>query len=307
MKRMSLAAVLILGALLLSACDQSGFVMIGLVSEGEHTFESSETVRGSIIISGGKVTVESGAKIDGDIYMLDGNLQVNGEISGDVSFIGGSLNLGPDAIIRGNLNIGGTQLTRSPEAIILGMENRGSGIQVPSLPETGGPTLGEQIIRSLIEGLILAMLAYVLMRYQRAPLHRVSEAIGNHPVVSLAMGMLVAIIGISLLITIAFTILLIPVTLSGLLVLGISIVYGWIACSVAGAGYVKQRWKINMSPEISAFAGAMALMMILNLFSRLSIIGSILLMLVSCMGLGAVFLTRLGLRRFEPATYWEDS
>lgn len=307
MKRISLAAVLILGALLLSACDQSGFVMIGLVSEGDHIFESGETIRGSIIISGGKVTVKTGANIDGDIYMLDGNLQVNGEISGDISFIGGSLNLGPDAIIRGNLNIGGTQLTRSPEATVLGMENRGSGIQVPSLPETGKPSLGEQIIRSLIEGLILAMLAYVLMRYKRAPLYSVSEAIANHPVVSLAMGILVAIIGISLLITIAFTILLIPVTLSGLLVLGISIVYGWIAFSVAGVGYIKKRWKINLSPEISTFGGAMTLIALLNLFSRLSSIGSILLMLVSCMGLGAVFLTRLGLRHFEPATYWEDS
>lgn len=46
-------------------------------------------------------------------------------------------------------------------ATILGAVNRGSGIQMPSLPETQGPSLGEQTIRSLIEASALGSIAYV--------------------------------------------------------------------------------------------------------------------------------------------------
>lgn len=145
------------------------------------------------------------------------------------------------------------------------------------------------------------------MRYQRASLNRVRDAAAKHPSVSLAMRVLLAIIGISLLITIAFTILLIPVSLLGLLVLGIAVFYAWIAIGVEVMLSVEQRWRLKVKPETRAFDGVLILIGSMDLLSRLSRIGGLLLLLVSCLGLGAVFLTRFRLHRFEPATNWEDT
>jgi hypothetical protein len=44
--------------------------------------------------------------------------------------------------------------------------------------------------------LILAILAFVLVHYQRTPVNQVKEAVAKHATVSLAMRLQVAIIGI---------------------------------------------------------------------------------------------------------------
>lgn len=84
------------------------------------------------------------------------------------------------------------------------------------------------MLRNLINALLLGLAAAFLMRFFPRDVARVGEAAARHTLVSGSIGLLVGVIGISLLVMMAYTILLIPVSLLGLLGLGLAIVFGWI-------------------------------------------------------------------------------
>ena len=131
---------------------------------------------------------------------------------------------------------------------------------------------------------------------------RVGEAAFKHSMVSLAMGILVGIVGTSLLVLLAYTILLIPVALLGLVIFALAIVYGWATYGVALGRIIGRYLKQEISPTWTTFGGAFMFTLLFNLVTAIPIVGGVIGILVSLAGLGAVFLTRFGMRRFIPAT-----
>jgi hypothetical protein len=199
--------------------------------------------------------------LDGGAHILSGSLNVDGQITGDVAFINDNLTLDDDARIGGNLKLGEESHHLSPSAIIDGKINTGTGVQLPSLPEQTAPSFWILLVRTLVSGSLLGLAVIFLVRKSPRGVQRVCDAKVHHSLVSGAMGLQVGLVGISLLVTMAYTILLIPVTLLGLLLLGAGVLYVWIGIGVWVDRLGTRIVKCPVKPTAAAFFGTLVFML----------------------------------------------
>ena len=298
-RRFRFLALILLG-LLLSACNTNGLYHFTLVMDGEH--ELDRDLQGDLLIFGGKAILPENIELDGSAHVLSGSLLAAGEITGDVLLLNGDLTLEPPAHIQGDLNLGGGSSQVSPGAVIEGKVNRGSGVPLPELPERRAPTGWEIVARSILGGVLLGWLAAALVRTFPEAVGRVGEAAVRHSLVSGAMGLLVGIVGVSVLVTIAYTILLIPITFFGFFVMGMGVVYGWIGMGVLAGRLGVRLLKRPVPPSRSAFFGTLAFVILMEFASSIPFVGGLIGLILAMVGMGAVFLTRFGLQSFTPAT-----
>ena len=288
--------------LLLVACQPADAYRGMIILEGEHTFSEGERVEGSLLLLDGEVIVAKAATITEAVYIIGGRITIAGQVSGDVSVIGGQLYLTPGAEIGGDLNIGGGTVERAPSAMVRGQVNYGSGIEIPIEMERERRPPGDAILQSLVSGLLLGILAWLGARFLPRPIARVSETTMRHPLVSGSLGILAAVVGLVLLVMMAFTIILIPVTILGLLLALFIVVYAWIAYGSALGHWLAQRLPWSLSPPLAAFMGALLFMLATGILELLPVVGPTLSLLISVIGIGAVLLSRFGTRSFVPAT-----
>lgn len=298
MKDWRLLFVLALLAFGLTACDTSGLYRVALITDGEHILKQG--FDGDLIVIGGAASLPAGARLVGSAHVLGGSLEVNGEINGDVSFLNGELSLGPTARIEGDLNLGSGAYYPAPGAVIAGRVNTGTGIQIPDLPERAAPDIWARLLRAMISGSLLGITAAALMRYMPGAIERVNDAAVRHALVSGAVGLLVNVVGVSLLVTMAYTVLLIPVTLLGLFVLGAAVLYGWVGIGVSVSRLWVRLAKRPMKAPGAAFVGTLLFVLGVEMLSAIPAIGGLIGIAAALVGSGAVFLTRFGLRRFVP-------
>jgi hypothetical protein len=304
MKPVAFRLLILCVPLLLSACAAQGApggAYSGtLVLEGRHVYGPETVLPGVLIVVDGEVELEAGARVAGPAFLLGGVLDIGGEVEGDVSAIGGRLVVDPGARIRGDLRVGSRDPDVSPQAVIEGQVLAGaaSGVEPEDLfPER---SLQTELIWLLPEALALGGLAYLAVRFAPRATARVSRAAAGHPVVSAAMGLLASLVGLVFLVVIAFTLILIPVTLLGLLAGFLAIGFGWIGIGVAAGRRMDGKLRRSLSPGASAFWGTFLFMLLLNLLALLPYVGDWVDMLAAVLSLGAVLLTRFGLREFVP-------
>lgn len=309
--RQSLSITIALFALLLlTACSAEESRYSGtLITGGTHEIGVGETLEGALLVTDGRVNLEKGSRVTGLVYVMGGEVSVDGEIRADLSIIGGEVSLGPQAEIGGDLDIGGGELTRSPEATITGEVNRGtgSGVRAPLfpgwtiIPTPEDPTLVRQLVTFIVNALLLAALAALAARFLSQPISRVARAVTEAPVVTGALGLLAMITIPALLVLMAFTVILIPVVLVGALLLGAMVIYGWISIG-SEIGKHLARWRgWNVRPAAIAFLGTLIFTLLVNGSGFVPVIGSVVQVLAASVGLGAVLLTRFGMRSFSPA------
>jgi hypothetical protein len=298
MKLRKAPCLLALLALFLSACSQTGLQRLALVTEGQHTID--ENMPGDLIVLGGSVTLPEGVALQGSLYLLKGEAALAGKVGGDVAQLGGRLVLLAGARIEGGLQAAGGELLRSPKSEIAGSVDHGAGVLFSEEMARPSPQPLERLRKSLLDSLLLGLATAALVRFFPAPLLRVAESAAHHPAVSAALGFLVAVVGISLLVTMAYTILLIPVALLGLLVLGAALAIGWIAWGTLLGQWVFRFFKLGLGTGWAAFTGTVVFGLAQAGLSLIPALGSILNLLIALTGVGAVFLTRFGLQRFRP-------
>lgn len=291
--------MLILLLLLLTGCSAQGLYSLTVITEGQH--ELAGDVPGDLLMLGGAATLAEGATVGGNVHLLLGDLLVLGKIRGDVAFLNGRLHLAPTARIDGDLNLGGGAYSAAPGAVIVGRVDTGAGVALPSAPQRAASGRWASLARGLVSGLLLGLLAAILARYRPDGVRRVGEAATQHALASLAMGALVGLVGVSLLVTMAYTIVLIPVTLLGLAALGVAVLYGWIGLGTEVGRLAAQALSRPLRPPAAAFTGTLAVMLALELASALPAVGGLLAISLALLGLGAAALTRFGLRPFTPA------
>jgi hypothetical protein len=303
MKRLNFMLFInLLGAVFLSACQEEGLISGSLILDGEHRLASGESLPGVLIMLDGHLYMEENARITGPVYMAGGSLESSGEISTDVSVLGGDLILGPNSRVGGNLYIGGGEVQRHPSAVVAGEVVTGIGVQVPDRPTLFGETLRDQLVPMLIQSVLLGMLAYITVRLLPHPAAVVSKAIVEHPLVSTAVGILVGITGLVLLVLMAFTIVLIPVSfLFGFLIL-VAIVYGWIGYGSAIGRLLVRAFNWRLTRPLSAAVGTLLFVLLWNLLALIPGLQGVIPILLAAAGLGAVFITRFGFMEFVPAS-----
>lgn len=298
MKHARLLMLLVSLSLLLTACDSDGLYQVTLITDGLHKLDGNYP--GDLLVLGGQAAIPPDASLRGSAHLVSGQLDVQGQIFGDVTLLGGELHLGPSARLGGNLNLGGGTYDPAPGSIIEGRTYTGSGISLPDFPEQDPPSLRSTLLRSLLNAILLGLTAIFLRRIYPGGVARVGQAAARHSLVSGSVGLLVGVVGISLLVTMAYTILLIPITLIGLVALGLAVVFGWVGLGVTVGRLAVQVLKLPLSPSTSAFFGTLAFALALGLLSSLPLVGGLLGIIVAAVGLGAVSLTRFGLQTFVP-------
>lgn len=306
--------VVLLAVLILTACSaeegQEGRYSGTLVAGGNHEIGAGETLEGALLVTEGRVNFERGSLVTGPVYVMGGEVSVDGEIRADLSMIGGEVSLGPRAKVGGDLDIGSGKLTRSPGATVTGEVNRGtgSGVRAPLfpgwtiIPTAEDPNLLRRLISFVINTVLLSALAAVAAHFLPGPASRVAKAVTEAPVVTGALGLLAMITLPSLLVLMAFTVILIPVVLLGALFFGALILYGWVSIGTE-IGRRLACWRgWQLRPAASAFLGTLVFILLVNGSEFIPVIGSVVQVLAASVGLGAVLLTRFGMRTFSPAT-----
>lgn len=300
MKTTRLLLLLASLSLLLTACGANGLYQVSLITDGDHQLNGAYP--GDLLMLGGQATLPPNAILQGSIHLISGQLDLQGQVFGDVTLLGGDLTLGPTARLGGNLNLGGGTLHPSPGSVIEGRTHTGSGIPLPNLPERDSSPLSGTLLRNLINALLLGLAAAFLTRCLPINVARVGEAATRHTLVCGSVGLLVGVIGISLLVTMAYTILLIPVSLLGLFGLGLAVIFGWIGLGVTTGKLLGLLFNRPFSPAKSAFVGMVVFVLVLELLASIPLVGGLLGIIGAAIGLGAVSLTRFGWQTFVPAS-----
>lgn len=291
--------VMIVLGMILSGCSSEGIYTLKVVGSGKLTIPSGSSLTADVIVLEGEVEIEEGAVLEGSLYQLLGKAVIDGRLKGDLTQWSGDLRMGPEAVITGNLSLSGETFQQAEGAVIEGEVLRSEVEVAPREWFTG--TLPQQLLWSGVQVLLISGAAWLAGGVFPVGVARVRSALQEHSLVSLSMGILVGLVGITLLVQMAFTILLIPVTFLGLFLLGAAVVFGWIALGeILGekaAALINRRW----SAQQERIFGTALLQVLLMLLNLVPLLGGPLALGVSVVSLGAVFLTRFGSRQFVPA------
>ncbi len=228
-----------------------------MVFGGTYTLPAGQTLTGNLVVFGGLATIEKGAVVTGDIALTGGSLNVSGEIKGGITSVGGSINLSDTAVVDGDINTVGGTLNRSGQTVIKGnISTSGPGaIRLPlnwNLNGLRNLPLADifhpigNVLWGIFQSLAVAALALLVVLFMPTPTRRVSNSIIAQPVVAGGLGLLTVVVAPALVVLLAITILLIPLSLIGILLLAVAFLYGWIAVGLeAGdrlAGLFKVQW-----------------------------------------------------------------
>jgi hypothetical protein len=274
---------------------------------------------GNLVVLGGSATLQEGSVVRGDVAVFGGNTTVAGTVQGNLAVLGGSTVLEDSAVVEGDLATIGGSVSRSPSAVVSG-EVFGGGLPLPflnrfdrSFPlERPWPplpaaretqrvgmwgVLGSIVawqFRTLGTALFLALLGVVLVALAPRAMGRIAGSAAGGAFVSFGMGLLTLVVGVLL------GLLLLIACCLGLIVwlaLGAAWLVGWVAVGL----WLGQRLLQALSVRNASSIGEVALgVFLITVLTQLpACIGFIIGLILGCMGLGAVVLTRFGTRSFE--------
>jgi len=276
-----------------------------VVFGGIYTLNTGQSLPGNLVVFGGLATVEKGAVVNGDVALTGGSLNVSGEIKGSITSIGGSINLSDTAVVDGDINTVGGTLNRTSQTVIKGnISSSGPGaIRLPlnlNLNALRNLPLADifhplgSILWGIFQSLAVAALALLVVLFMPTPTRRVSNAILSQPVLAGGLGLLTVVVAPALIVLLAITILLIPLSLIGILLLAVAFLFGWIAVGLEAGDRLAGLFKVQWAAPVSAGIGTLVLSFFSSVFVLIPCVGWVLPTVIAILGLGGVFLTRFG-------------
>jgi hypothetical protein len=276
---------LLIVALLLLSAGGADVDSIEIRADGERTVTDVEDV---LIVGGGTARVPAGARVEGSLYVVGGDVAVAGRVDGEVVQLAGTLAVAESAAITDELRLFGGERTIATGASI---ERRTT---LPATEAVRSPA--EQAGWVAVQVLVVTLAGWAVARRSPGLLRNVGDAVTEHALVSGTVGLLASAAGVALLVFMAITILLLPVSLLGLLVGVLTVVYVHVTF-----GYLLgRRLPIDSVPAATA-TGAGGVVLALEVLGRVPIVGDTVRLGTILVGVGAVLVTYFGLSEFEPA------
>ncbi len=313
MKKLNLRilSAILIAAILLATLPVTAFAAgeSDVVVGNNYTLSSGQTLSSTLFLVGGTVNLENGSTVNADVILIGSSGQAAGTITGNLVVLGGSLDLASTFILNGDLSTAGANINRAAGAQINGQINNGatapifvfpSGVRVPFSNPFQTPVLRGA---GYLLGIILwALVAMLVAMFLHVPLARTSQTGLAQPLLSGALGLLTIILVPIILVLLAITICLIPVSILGAFALAIAWAYGLIAFGLEVGKRISAAFKREWHPALAAGLGTLLLMAILNgLQTIVPCIGWIPEFLVGLVGLGAVILTQFGRQPYPQA------
>jgi hypothetical protein len=293
---MRIVLALIGAMLILAGCGERGSVGGLLVLDDGHRIEDGTTLFGDLLVLDGEVTLLPGGRITGSAFVLGGDVTLAGAVDGDVAIVGGRVTLAESVVVAGGLRRGGGVIDQAPGASV------GSELVSPvavdaviglTRPAAGGDGIGPW---TLLQVLLAGLLAAVAGRLAPRAVGRMAATVRAQPLVPLAVGVLGLVVGISLLVFMVFTVVLVPVAL---LLLLAGVVGSWIGFVSLGLvafrralGPAALRGRVNVQAGI----GSLGLAVLVVLLAQVPVVGEITVSVVAATALGAWLATRFGTR-----------
>lgn len=257
-----------------------------IVIEGDHELTEH---RGALIVGDATVTIPVDESISGPVYVIGGEFQIQGTVEGDVTQLSGSLMVEDGGTIGSELqHIGGSEEFADGAVIA----ERSTVEFAPADPD---PVAAYTPV--ILTTLVLALVGAWLSRTRQILLNTVGSAARDHPVISLTVGALLAVTFLAVFVFMAFTLVLLPVSILGLLVGMLTIAYGIIAL-----GYLIGKRLETQRVGLATALGVIAIMVFLQVIGVVPILGDLIVAGLLLIGLGAAVLTYYGLQEFEPVT-----
>ncbi|HHS98544.1 MAG TPA: polymer-forming cytoskeletal protein [Chloroflexi bacterium] len=317
--------IVLLFALLLALIPAPALAFGGRVPDGQvvfgedFTLAAGEILDGDLVVFGGDVTLEEGSEVNGDVVVWGGTVDVNGTVDGNLAALGGDVHLGASALITGDLVTMGGEIQREEGARVEGQEVTGVGrgwafpviiplpggarrIPIPSGPYTHWNGLPGLLLHLLLRGIRLVLLVFLMAGLSGLvvvlwpqPAARVGETALQALLPSLGVGLLTVVVAGVVVLGLIASLCLSPLALLVILAAGVAGLFGWTALGIlVGERVVPALTSRPVSPFWSAALGGALLIFITELLDLIPCVGWIGGFLVTCVGVGAVVLTRFG-------------
>ena len=279
-----------------------------VVFGGNYTLASGQTLQGNLFVFGGTATIEDGARVTGDVILVGGSVIIEGEVDGNISATGGNLHVGSLAIVRGDVSLLGASIQEDDGAQILGeITVEEDAIQNRPLQDSFAGRMISRVLDMLWSVFLwfaFSALAVLIIIFAPNPASRVAQTIVIQPGMSALVGLLTLIVSIPVLLILAITILLSPVSFLGLLALGLATIFGWVSLGLETGNRLARAFHKEWAPPVSAGLGTFLLTFVafsLEYVLSWLCIGWVFPTVVGLVGLGAVVLSHFG-KRVYPIT-----
>jgi hypothetical protein len=144
-------------------------------------------------------------------------------------------------------------------------------------------------------------LALFLKRFLPRSLKHIELTIKDHPLVTVTVGALSAVIGLVLFIQLAFTVILIPVSIAGLTLMFLMVTVGWVALGGILARAVQVHLPDRIAQNLVYILSVGLVSIIIDAIGYVPILGAPIVLLSASTGIGSVLLTRFGYQMYTPS------
>jgi hypothetical protein len=302
-----------------------------IVFGGSADLERDSTVEGDIMQFGGRVTLSG--EVIGSVEIFGGVFEMteSAVIHGDFSNIGGDVQRSPDAQVLGE-EFGAMDLSRTLMIPFFmgsngifgeraGLENLGF-LDFLAQPEfmsprvslersfdfgdfdssfapypIGGPL--QEFLSALIQALFYGILAALIVLFLQRPADRVRRAAAVQPFLAGGLGLITIVLAVPILILIGLTLILLPLSAFAFFALLALVIFGWVAIGMEVGSRVGLMFRRDWHPALAAGVGVLALSLAKAALWQIPCVGGLLTLVVASVGLGALWLTRLGTREYQ--------
>ena len=308
--RLTKTAILIILLSCLSGCQYTGSIFGAgdnlsypsqFIIGDTYILKGNEIINGDIAGIGTTLIIEEGALISGDISLVGSTLDMAGQLEGDMNVFAGTSSVQDSAVIQENINQIFHQTFISPNARILGEVN------TYTFPNVAGRNIGEGVIDIidwlrpanwllflLVRLVVFALLALMAIALFPEPTKRVIANIRGNLVPAWGVGIICLITVPFVSIILIITICLSPVGIILLFLLCIGYIWGWISLSFIFGHRLLSWLGLDPSKEITMAAGACCLTLLTLPLTFIPIVGFLLNLMISSVGLGGVVFSRFG-------------
>lgn len=295
----ALAVLFLAGCVPLSVVDLDE----GLVIAQTFHLNSGETIDKDLTVIGANATLDENSTVNGSITVIGGSMTIDGAVNGDISVIGSDVSLEEHAVVQGSVDTVGGNVRRASGAVVEGRSvanippiPRITTLRTPAMQVSVDPVTAP--LMAMFQALALAALAVVVNLFVPAPMERAGRTAVAVPAASGGVGCLTILV----LVVMAITIILLPVSLLGLLVVGVAALFGWLAIGLLVGRQINILLKQSWTDPVNAGVGTLVISLLASLLNVIPCIGWTASALVSLVALGAAVLTRFGTQVY-PSPY----
>lgn len=278
-----------------------------IVIANTYRLESGDKLIGNLAVIGGTATFDEGSTMTGDVFLTGGTLTVRGTVNGDIIAIGGAVNIEDTANINGNISLIGATIKKSPLADINGeiteqspkfLDFNFSDPKGIDLPFATKPSLLTRMLQASLQALAMAALAVILGLLLPQQIKRIADTISKEPLVTGGVGLLSIVVAPIVLVLLIITIILIPVAILATMLVGLAILFGWVAIGYEIGQRLSQLFKNTWHPSIAAGIGVLLLGLVTGYATLIPCVGWLVGVIVAILGLGAVIISRFGSSKY---------